>query len=608
MIALWHEGDFPEDQSLRILQQIAFNATDQSLSLQYAESLIELSRQEENLKYLFDGFSLLGQAHAMMGEWEQALRAYNEAVELADQRDNQDELGQVYGLMASVYSENGKADLSVEYYKRAISILTLQHSTASDTISLAATYMNLGHAYYQMDILDSALYYQEMAGTLFAEAKYELGSLYCLGNIGLIYAKKGQNDHAESNMREAISQLEVYEDYLGIADFENQLADIYRQRGDYALAMANAEKSYQRSKEKDLKLLTRDACYRLYEINIDMRRFARAVDYLNEYYAYRDSITNAENIQRIADMRTAFEVGQKQAEVDLLEVETRNQQIAGIAMASVLLLVMILAFVLHRNNIHKKKVNRILENQKKQLEDLNHTKDRFFSIISHDLRGPVNAFHGVSRMIKFFVKNKQMDQLDMLAEEIDKSVDRLSSLLDNLLNWAVQQQGHVPYIPEKLDIHEIADDLVHIFTTMADSKDIHLTSEVPKGIVLWGDRNTINTIIRNLINNSLKFTPENGSVTIGAEVVGDNGVIKVSDTGVGIPTDKLEALFRLHAKKSTWGTKGEKGLGLGLQLVNEFVEMNNGKIEVESEVDAGTTFKVWLPLFTEQLTPEVATV
>ena len=368
--------------------------------------------------------------------------------------------------------------------------------------------------------------------------------------------------------------------------------------------MAYAQNSYEISKDKGLRVQAKDASYILYEIYTDTKQFDRAIEFLNEYFSLRDSITNSEKIQRIADLRTAFEVGQKQAEADLYEERAKNREIVAISLGGVLLSVMVLAFVLYRNNNQKRKINTLLEEQKTELENLNHTKDRFFSIISHDLRGPVNAFHGVSRMIKFFVKNKQMDQLDSLAEEIDHSVDRLSELLDNLLSWAVQQQGHVPYIPEKLDIHEMADDLVHIFSTMANSKNVKLVSHVPRSIYLWGDRNTVNTIIRNLINNAIKFTSDEGLVTIDVEAQEETAVVRVSDTGVGIPEDKLQDLFRLQAKKSTWGTHGEKGLGLGLQLVHEFIELNRGKITVESEEGVGTTFKVWLPLYASQIKAE----
>ena len=200
-------------------------------------------------------------------------------------------------------------------------------------------------------------------------------------------------------------------------------------------------------------------------------------------------------------------------------------------------------------------------------------------------------------MIKFMVDNDQVSELRELADQIDESADRLSSLLDNLLNWAVQQQGQINYVPEKISAQEMLDELAGTFTNMAQAKNIEITQNVPDGLCIWSDRNTTNTILRNLINNALKFTPEQGKIDIQGSEEDGMVVFKISDTGVGIPSEKLENLFQLEAKKSTWGTEGEKGLGLGLQLVKEFVEMNKGALSVTSKEGVGTTFFIQLPSF-----------
>ncbi|HNP17874.1 MAG TPA: HAMP domain-containing sensor histidine kinase, partial [Fulvivirga sp.] len=179
----------------------------------------------------------------------------------------------------------------------------------------------------------------------------------------------------------------------------------------------------------------------------------------------------------------------------------------------------------------------------------------------------------------------------------DKTADDLSGLLDNLLNWALQQQGHFPNVPEKIEVEELGNELKGIFSNMAKAKNIELTTLVSNNLALWGDKNTTRTIFRNLVNNALKFTPEGGKVSLLAELNGNSATVIVQDTGVGIAEEELKRLFEMDGKKSAYGTAGEKGLGLGLQLVYEFVEMNKGTIEVESEVGKGTKFIVNLPLF-----------
>ncbi|MDW3192355.1 MAG: tetratricopeptide repeat protein [Cytophagales bacterium] len=585
-----------------ILYQIAFNHNDPMKMVTYSQKLIEVAGRLSSQTDLWKGYYSLGQGYTLSGNLEQAIESYFQAIKIAENLNYEDGLGQVYSNLGDVYSDNGNHLNAISYYQKAFGIL----SRSNDSIHIAATLANLGYELYRVEMLDSSLLYHKMASVMFDSINYETGVLYCLGNIGLVYAKMGEHAQAEQNMQDAVTGLREYEDYYAISDFEKEIADIYRQRKDYKQALQYARGSLEVSEEKGLKVQARDASYKLYEIYMDTGDYGPAIQNLNKYYAYRDSITNAENIQRMADLRTEFEVGQKQAEVDLLTAEGETQRVVRISLIAGLAFVVVFALIQYRNNIQKKKTNRILNDQKTKLEELNQTKDRFFSIISHDLRGPVNAFHGVSRMIKFFVQQKQMGQLEELAEDIDQSVDRLSSLLDNLLNWAVQQQGNFPYVPEKLDIHAIADDLVKTFSTMATSKNIALVAEVEEGTEAWADRNTTMTIIRNLVSNALKFTPHEGEVKIKADVDDESILIQVLDNGVGIPAEKLNDLFKLQAKKSTWGTDGEKGLGLGLQLVYDFVALNKGKINVESTPDQGTTFSVWLPVFEEVAVPENA--
>src|SRR5690606_421092 len=243
----------------------------------------------------------------------------------------------------------------------------------------------------------------------------------------------------------------------------------------------------------------------------------------------------------------------------------------------------------------------VLHKQRDQLEALNNTKDRFFSIISHDLRGPVNAFNGISSLIQHYISINDLEQLVEVSQYIDKSASQLSSLLDNLLNWAVNQQGSFPYLPEKIHFCEMMDEVVEIFQTTAHSKNIRLKIDCEKELMVWADRNSLTTIIRNLVNNALKFTNPNGTVTISAYAKGSWSIIKVIDNGVGIAPEKLKSIFKLIAKKNSSGTAGEKGLGLGLQLAYDFSLLNKGSIKVESKEDIGTTFILKIPRYDDKL-------
>lgn len=240
-----------------------------------------------------------------------------------------------------------------------------------------------------------------------------------------------------------------------------------------------------------------------------------------------------------------------------------------------------------------------LETQRDQLAELNHTKDRFFSIISHDLRGPVNSLHGFSVILKEYIANGNVAELTELTDELNQAISKVSSLLDNLLSWALNQQGRFPFSPAKVKLAEILDETVMSMAPMALAKNIDIVNEAEDDLTVWADKNSMMTVFRNLINNAVKFSQKNSTIEVHAAKVNNEIVIKVKDYGVGIPEEKIKDLFKLKGDKSTWGTAREKGVGLGLSLAWDFVKMNEGEIDVESEVNKGTTFVVKLPVFGE---------
>lgn len=231
----------------------------------------------------------------------------------------------------------------------------------------------------------------------------------------------------------------------------------------------------------------------------------------------------------------------------------------------------------------------------KEIQAQKKLKDRFFAIISHDLRGPVSAFDGIADVMMMYYKSGKYEEMNKVLVEIKKASTDLSSLLDNLLNWASQELSQIPYNPEKIRMDEAILALINTFEHTAKSKKIEIVQHIDSPSLVLADNNSTITIFRNLVHNALKFTPEGGTVKINVDSRIDKVAISITDTGVGIPKDKLDSLFVLSDKSSTYGTNGEKGVGLGLQLVNEFTKLNQGTLDIESKEGKGTTFTVILP-------------
>ncbi|MEP1095280.1 MAG: tetratricopeptide repeat-containing sensor histidine kinase [Cyclobacteriaceae bacterium] len=538
-----------------------------------------------------------------MGDLQESLEHLFIGASIAESEKFLDILSEIYIEIASTYTQNNDPDNSLIYKSKAIDII---RKTGNAQL-LAINLLNTGFSYYTINNLDTALSYYNEAEPIFEEIGLKIGTAYTIGNRALVYWKQDEFERAKKDLFLAIEMLEPLGDQYGMADYYNQLGNICLEQNQNREAIKYTAVGLEMAKAEDLKEQVRDASLLLSKLYKEQNDYERSLNYQEQYIAYKDSIQDQETTQRLADLRTEFEVGQKQTEVDLLSVEKRNQQVVSMGLGLILLITGVFAFITLKNYREKNRINQLLESQavqlteqKGELERLNSTKDKFFSIISHDLRGPVNSFMGVSKLIRYFVESKDTDQLIEIADEMETSVGRLSSLLDNLLNWAMQQQGHFPNVPEKVSGKQLVTSVLDTFSNMASGKKIQLQSEIAEEVELWADSNMTHTIVRNLVNNAVKFTPEEGTVTVRVKTADGFAEIAVSDTGIGIPKGKFEKLFGLHAKKSTYGTTGEKGLGLGLQLVHEFLEVNQGSISVESEEGRGTTFTVRLPLFSQE--------
>lgn len=231
-----------------------------------------------------------------------------------------------------------------------------------------------------------------------------------------------------------------------------------------------------------------------------------------------------------------------------------------------------------------------------KLTELNKSKDKFFSIIAHDLRGPLS---GISQCLAYLLDDTvdfSEEESTMLLEDVKTSIDKTYSLVENLLEWARSQKGETRYEPDFLLLNRLIEGVVSLLAIRARNKKIELTSELSESIEIFADIKMLNTVLRNLVSNAIKFTPQGGKVVIAACRQEEFIKISVIDTGVGLDEKEMGKLFKIDTAFSKKGTNKEKGSGLGLILCAEFVEHHGGKIWVESEVTKGSSFVFTIPI------------
>jgi len=356
--------------------------------------------------------------------------------------------------------------------------------------------------------------------------------------------------------------------------------------------------------------LTRDAADVLSKTYAKQKQFSKAYQVLELFKKTSDALRNDEYVREITrlDMENKFKSQQEQQR---LEQQTKDLEQAAKMKRQILLrqaffaafiLVSLLAAAIFRSFRIKQKANRLLAKQQKEIEaqrdqlhELNVTKDKFFSIIGHDLRNPFSALIGLTKLLVSEFDNFPKDQIKELLESIYKSSENTYNLLGNLLEWARSQTGRIQWHPEDIELNQVARSTVELLTRNAHQKNIRVQNEINGKTMVTADKNMLQTVFRNLISNAIKFTPDGGLVTIRSRETDNFIETRVSDTGVGIAGKDIEKLFRIDTHFSRSGTKDEQGTGLGLILCKEFLAKNGGKIWVESQVGKGSSFIFTLP-------------
>ncbi len=345
---------------LQLLSDLSFNEMkDHELALQYTRELIDLSEQVNDQYYLFQGYFQKGNALRFLGELEQAIEAYFTSAEIARNGNFRSLEGSALGAIADIYAISENYDNAMLYYHKAIDVL----SESTDSVALASYVSNAGDAFLNMEKFDSALIYFEHAGNLFEQLDYALGQAYSIGNKGIVYAHIGHHQLAEQHINEATDILKQSGDNYSISVYLIAMSEIYTGKGNLQQAILYAKQSLDLARHAGLKDQLSDSHLQLSKLYTQTNNTKLAFDHYKRHVTYRDSVSNIATVQAIADLRTDYEVSQKQVEVDLLNQQKKNQRNILIFLAVVLGIVIVVLGVLYR-------LFSIISREKKRSEEL----------------------------------------------------------------------------------------------------------------------------------------------------------------------------------------------------------------------------------------------
>jgi len=603
-------------QSQRIMGVYYWAKSEYKKSLTFHQRSLKLSKEIGDKKGIANCYNNIGLVLKTQGNFPKALEYYQNSVKINIELNNRVEASSAYNNIGMIYYIQQDYSRGLEYFQMSLKI----SEELDDQRGISSTYNNIGLIYNNQGFYNKALIYYQNSLKINKELsnKKEISNTY--NNIGIIHLKQNNYSKAIFYFQEALKvNEEVGDRSIEILSFKS-LGELYLLQNNLEEAYYYAKKAFILAEEIEYLTL-------IIESSELLSRICNAIGYYKEAYTYQviyksmnDSLNKAENIKKIATLeyQHKYEQDKQLAEQELQKIndlnaeELKRQKVIRNSLIVGFLLLIIIVFIVYRNFIQKQKANTILTEQKEEIQsqaeeldirngklrDLNATKDKFFSIISHDLKNPFNTLLGMSNLLLDEDQDYNEQQRKEFLQHINDSSSKTYKLLENLLTWSNSQTGMINYVPEKIKLKPLIDELVLLFKESSEIKDIKIMLAVEKSSNVFGDRNMLDATLRNLISNAIKFTPKGGEISIKAEAYEKESLftkIVIQDTGIGISKEKQAKLFNISEEVITKGTEDETGTGLGLILCKEFVEKQGGTIWIESEEGKGTSVYFTIP-------------
>ncbi|MEP5339274.1 MAG: ATP-binding protein [Algibacter sp.] len=415
-------------------------------------------------------------------------------------------------------------------------------------------------------------------------------------NLALCYLHSNQFDLAEPYLIDNLKLQEQQKDTFGLIASYANLGTLYYEQYKDGLAIPYYKKAYQLSKKTKNFELRQHSTLNMAVVEENRKNFKKAIVYRKEYETWKDSLNDQNKIYEVAKLEKEFAVKEKQKEVSLLQAENKAKIVErnGLLYSAIILLILLgVTFYFYKE---KNKTNKIILNQKERLDELNATKDKLFSIVSHDLRSSVNALKTSNTKLLDNLEEKNIEALDGLLQNNSAIVNGAYNLLDNLLNWALLQTKQSYFEITAIRLFFIVEQMAYNYKPLMLDKSIDFKSRVLKKDIVFADQESLKIILRNLLDNAIKFSNPEGVIKIYTQDRNEDYCdLIIEDSGLGMSESTRTNLLKESVLLSKKENADIEGTGLGLQLCKSLIQKNNGKFSIVSELGKGTKMIVSLP-------------
>ncbi len=567
------------------------------------DSAYQIAKSLENKYLIADCYYQFGRYWKYFDDYEKAINKLLNASNIYIELKKDYEIAETYRFLGETF----RGALNYQFAIHNLNKASLLFTKINSQYGMSRTNNRFAAVYFELMYQDSnyVLYFDSIKKYFHLSQKIAVDSNWSdlivsnLNIYGATFAHLSQLDSSQKYLFLAKEFAEKNDLKVDIPMILTHLGNIEKQRKNYQKALEYGYEAYYLGKSYNSSQYSQFSAKLLAETyhllgNLDSAMHFIKIQY-SDYYVIFNSMVQTKMLNAEYKIKEEKDLELKERDEKLL-----FYQMLIFTIITILLITTTIFLVLRSRNI--KKANMVLEEknlliteQREKLLELNKTKDKFFAIISHDLKNPIGAFKNSLNLAENIFDDFTTEELKELITELSNSAQTVYDMLEDLLSWTRIQQDRIKFDPSQNDIYYLIDKIIYFLNDTAKQKNITLESKIKTGTIINSDIFLIHTVLRNLISNAIKFTNSGGRVIVDFESTTEKNIIIVEDNGVGIDPSKIDKLFRIDENVSTHGTLGEKGTGMGLVLCNEFVEKHQGKLEITSSINKGTKIKIILP-------------
>jgi len=573
---------------------------------------IDIYKSNGNLLQSASVLLSLGKTYNNDGNLYMSLRCYLDAYSTSEKTNDYINLADVCNHLGTIYLSLDQPEKSMEYHLKALEYRLVLKTPEG----LANSYNNIGKVFLFKNEPDSALWYFRKALYNCEQIQYIKGKVKALTNMGKVYNLKLEFPIAKRYLQQSLNIATKAGYEAGEAEASLELGNSY-----FGLRLIDSAKySYNlcldKAKSANLTQLDHDGYWGLYQCYHNQGDYAKALEYYILFSQSEKKIIQAEDNHKLSELRISFETEKKEKDNEVLRKDNelkemtilhKNAFIGMFIIALAFTIAFLIMFYFRFEN--KKRANNRLEqlnNQitkqntelgklNKDLEKANHEKDKIFSIITHELRNPLFWFQNLTEMLSLKYNTMPSEKVHKTLGALDESAKNAFHLMDNLLHWSRSRLNRITPVISEHSLEKLVNESSRMYDTILKQKNIQLIANLSGDFFIKADADLFMCVMRNLVSNAIKFTPENGTIEISTDRERQHYIISVSDSGIGIDKKRKKSIFNAEVSSVSVGLLNEKGSGFGLKLCKEFVKMNGGKIWIEDNTDSGSCFCFTVP-------------